>query len=299
MVYFGGRRPLSASPNTKIRNILKLMIKEDKRVVILTGKKDARVRGIVVCGDICRLLYLKNKYRMPTNGFDYYTEFYERPISTIMTHSFIKAHYDLPLFRGLHVMQERNIGTLPLIDRDGGLKGNITERDIAFLLAETNRDIKVRDLMSYNVTTCSPHYTIQDALNITCESGFRRLPVVKKDELVGYLTVKDLLSHFSREKIIKLIKNGKIDVVFDERITAIMITSIITIHPDASITEFAQTLKKHNFGALPVVEDEKLVGIITERDIVNVISIYNEKIKYPKTVQSFQKSPKGEWRKNF
>ena len=60
-----------------------------------------------------------------------------------------------------------------------------------------------------------------------------------------------------------------------------MNSPVITIHPNESITKCAQILKKHNIGALPVVEDGRLVGIITERDIVKAMAIPRSKYEAP------------------
>ena len=54
-----------------------------------------------------------------------------------------------------------------------------------------------------------------------------------------------------------------------------MKTPVITTEPEASITEVAKVLKKKNIGALPVVENQKLVGIITEHDIVRAMEFEN------------------------
>jgi CBS domain-containing protein len=272
--FFGEKKPVSAEDTDKVMDILKLMIKKDKRVIIITHEKFT-IKGIVVCSDICSCLGGGEKCEIDLSSAisGVYERLFERPISSIMTTSVIKVHDDVPLFIVVDLMLERKIGTIPLIDKYGDLVGVIMERNIAFLLADTNVTVKVREIMTPKVVTCPPECTIIEALRLVCGKGFRRLPIVQDDKLVGYLTVKDLLRYFTLAKVINLFKNGKFEAAFNEPIATIMNSPVITISPDESITKCAQILKKHNIGALPVVEGAHLVGIITERDIVKAMAI--------------------------
>lgn len=283
IIFFGEKKPVSASYTDNIMDILKLMIKKDKRVIILTDKQKFVIKGIIVCSDICSCLGGGDKCEIDFSsaGSGFYEKIFERPITSIMTTSVIKVHDDVPLFIGVELMIERKVGTLPIIDKHGDLVGVISERNIAFLLADTNVTVKVRDLMTPNVITCPPDCTIIQALRFICGKGIRRLPVVQDEELIGYLTVKDLLRYFTLEKVIQLFKNDDIETAFNEQISTIMNSPVITIHPNESITKCAQILKKHNIGALPVVEDGRLVGIITERDIVKAMAIPRSKYEAP------------------
>lgn len=288
--FFGEKKPLTAVYTDKIMDILKLMVKKDKRVVILTDKQKFVIKGIVVCSDICSCLGGGEKCVIfPSTSEVYensaasgvYEKLFERPISSVMTTSVIKVHDDIPLFIGIQLMIENKVGTMPIIDRHGDLVGVISERNIAFLLADTNTTIRVRDIMTPNVITCPPDCTIVQALQLVCSRGFRRLPIVQDEELVGYLTVKDLLRYFTLDHVIKLFKTGDIETAFNEKISIIMNSPVITIHPDESVTKCSQILKKHNIGALPVVEEGQLVGIITEHDFVKAMEIPTMKYEEP------------------
>lgn len=276
--FFGEKKPVSAEDTSSVMDVLKLMIKKDKRVIIITHEKFT-IKGIVVCSDICSCLGGGPKceidFGSATSGL--YERLFERPISSIMTTSVLKVHDDVPLFIVVDLMLERKIGTIPIIDKHGDLSGVITERHIAFLLADTNVTVKVREVMTPKVMTCPPESTIIEALRFVCSKGFRRLPIAQDGKLVGYLTIKDLLKYFTLDKVIDLFKSGKFETAFNESLATIMISPVITIHPDESITKCAQIMKKHNIGALPVVEEGHLVGIITERDIIKAMAIPRSK----------------------
>jgi len=273
--FFGEKKPVSAENTNTVMDILNLMIKKDKRVVIITDHQKFTIKGVVVCSDICSCLGggAKCEVDLGSTTSGVYERLFERPIASIMTTSVVKVHDDVPLFIVVDLMKERKIGTLPIIDKDGDLVGVITERNIAFLLADTNVTVKVREIMTPNVVTCPPDCTIIEGLRLVCSKGFRRLPIAQDGKLIGYLTVKDLLRYFTLETVINLFKAGEFETAFNEPIATIMNSPVITIHPEESITKCAQILKKHNIGALPVVEEDHLVGIITERDIVKAMAI--------------------------
>jgi len=289
IIYFGEKKLLACPYTKNMRDILQIMIKKNERVIFLTDKQDYTIKGVVVCGDICRLLRVGAMFKLGTEDLNYYHQIYKQSISSIMTRSVVQVYDHIPLSLGVQIMTTHNIGTLPLIDRNRNLSGVIRERDIAFLLAETNKKVKVRDIMSENVTSCAPNSTIYDALKITCNSGFRRLPVVHQHVLVGYLTVKDLLRYFNQKRVIELLKEGQIDQVFYEPISTIMTTPVLTIDPKASIVQFAQILKDYHIGALPVVKQNELVGIVTENDIVKAMAIAPTKIPSPPIIEVFKR----------
>lgn len=275
IIFFGEKKPLTALSSSKILDVFKLMAKKEKRILILTSEDKFRIQGIVATRDICQFLLQGASCDYCAQFPSHYHQIYEQPISAFMNTAVIKLEHQAPLFIGIEIMVQQNKGTLPLIDHHGDLRGIITERHIAFLLADTKKNVEVRvkDIMTPNPITCTPSQTIGDALGIICREGFRRLPVVQNEKLVGYFTVKDLLHYFIREEIVKSFKNHQIDPVFLEQISSIMKSPVITIGPEASVTECAHILKKRNIGALPVVEGGKLIGIITEHDLVKAMAI--------------------------
>ena len=275
-MFFGEKKPITAIETTKVLDVFKLMKKRDKRLVILTDQDRYHIKGIIATADICHFLLKGESCEYCSKFPSHYYQIYEQPISVLArARPVIKLHHETPLFIGVHIMNEQNIGMLPLIDKDSDLIGVITERHIAFLLADTkqNLEVKVKDIMTPNVITCTSSQTIGDALHIICEKGFRRIPVVDNGNLVGYFTVKDLLRYFVQDGVVKLFQDHNIDPIFHEKVNSIMVHPVITIDPEAAITQCASVLKKESIGGLPVVEDDKLVGIITEHDIVRAMAI--------------------------
>jgi len=124
----------------------------------------------------------------------------------------------------------------------------------------------VRNKMTANPFTISPDQTIPDAHELMEQHGVKRLPVVKNGKLVGLVTKEDILratpskaTTFSIGELTYLLSKMKI--------SQIMTKDIITISQDALLEEAATLMRDNDVGALPVVDGDKLVGIITESDI--------------------------------
>jgi acetoin utilization protein AcuB len=121
--------------------------------------------------------------------------------------------------------------------------------------------------MTPDPVTITPQNTIADAFALLRENKIRRLPVVDKGKLVGIMTERDLgdvspssATSLSIFEINYLLSKMTIDKVIKKQ-------KLITIVPDAYVEEAALLMRQHGIGALPVVEDGRLVGIITESDI--------------------------------
>jgi CBS domain-containing membrane protein len=125
--------------------------------------------------------------------------------------------------------------------------------------------LKVRDLMSPDVETLFVDETMDLANTILTLARIRHLPVVERDgRLVGVLTQRDLLRAFA-----DLYKRGKSESEQDRvSVTDIMTGDVTTIGPDDPALTAAELIWDNKFGCLPVVENEQVVGIITESDFV-------------------------------
>ena len=94
-------------------------------------------------------------------------------------------------------MKENNVGTV-LVTEGDQLKGLVTDRQIATKVVGAGKDpeqTKVSDFMTKDPVTASPDMVICDATEIIGENGYRRLPIVESDRVVGVLSVADIALH--------------------------------------------------------------------------------------------------------
>ena len=131
--------------------------------------------------------------------------------------------------------------------------------------------MRIRDIMSTNVVAVSEDTSIHDARKIMKAHKIRRLPVLKKDKLVGLVTERMLLEA-SPSPATALSIHELHYLLAKMTVKDIMVRNPFTISPDMPAEEALQLGQEKGFGAFPVVEDDKLVGIATESDIVRIMT---------------------------
>ncbi len=124
----------------------------------------------------------------------------------------------------------------------------------------------VRKKMTSNPFTISPDQTILDAQELMKQHNIRRLPVLKNGKLVGVVSKEDILRASPSKATTFSI--GEINYLLAKtKISKIMTKDPLTISSNALLEEAATLMRDHGVSFLPVVDDNKLVGIITESDI--------------------------------
>lgn len=128
----------------------------------------------------------------------------------------------------------------------------------------------VRSWMSERLITITPQTTLPVVQRIMLEHKIRRLPVVKSEKLVGIVTLGDIRE--ARASDATTLSIYELNYLMDKLTTKDFMTpNPITISPDATIAEAARLMVENKIGGLPVVDQERLVGIITETDLCRVL----------------------------
>ena len=129
----------------------------------------------------------------------------------------------------------------------------------------------VRDIMTTEVTTLQETDTLLDAAMIFARSSIRHLPILRETHLVGVLTERDvkrfspgILSGTSSEQYNQLMENTVLSKV--------MTRDPVTLKPDQQVSDAADIFVAKRFGCLPVVEDGRLVGIVTTSDMLRLMA---------------------------
>lgn len=128
--------------------------------------------------------------------------------------------------------------------------------------------IKVEDMMTRNSHTLLRSHTLGDAKQMMEEFDIRHILVINTDKrLLGLVTQRDLLS--AQESSLHAHPKDQ-TFTYATPLNEVMHTNIITVSPKAGLKESALYMQKHKVGCLPVVDKEKLVGIITDSDFVTI-----------------------------
>jgi len=124
--------------------------------------------------------------------------------------------------------------------------------------------MKVKDILRHKgnfVIAVSPDASVLDALKLMAEKNVGGVLVMTGDKLLGIFTERD----YARKIILK----GKTSA--ESRISEVMVTSLITITSDNNIADCMQLMTNKTIRHLPVVDDGKLVGLISIGDVVKSI----------------------------
>ena len=108
--------------------------------------------------------------------------------------------------------------------------------------------------------------TIEQAIAMINKNKFRRLPIVDDTKLVGMITVTDLIHFFVANK-----GTTSINDLFAESIDRVMTKQVISLPCETPLGEAAKVMSQKKIGGLPLLSNEQLVGILTERDILSII----------------------------
>jgi len=117
----------------------------------------------------------------------------------------------------------------------------------------------VKEVMNKNVKTVRPEDTVKESAKIMNESHIGALVVVSgTGEVVGILTERDILTD-----VVATGKNAD-----EVKVSEIMTPNIVTITPDKTLEEAADIMTENNIKKLPVVDQGRLIGIVTATDLI-------------------------------
>ena len=127
----------------------------------------------------------------------------------------------------------------------------------------------VSKIMTDHLFTINLSNTLEDAYHLMEKNKFHHLPVVSGNEIVGMISKSDLL----RVSYIEDYQNSDVTVTINNALSVekVMTKNPITVQADTTIREAAETLTKQEFHALPVLEGEHLVGILTSTDLIKYL----------------------------
>ena len=125
--------------------------------------------------------------------------------------------------------------------------------------------MQVRDIMTTNVVTISSHTLIMEARRTMEFHGVERLPVVDRGKLTGIVT-KDTMQKATPSEATSLSVWEMNYLLAKMTVEGLMKKEVVTIFPDATVEEAVATAQANRVGALPVMENNVLVGIVTTND---------------------------------
>lgn len=125
----------------------------------------------------------------------------------------------------------------------------------------------LRDIMSRKVVSISSDDTLDTVREIMELGSVRHLPVVRRGGLVGVVSQRDLLKA-SLSSVMGLPAEEQRRFLEGVSIGSVMSTPAVSVGPETGVREAAQLMSDRKIGCLPVVDAGRLVGIVTETDLL-------------------------------
>jgi acetoin utilization protein AcuB len=127
--------------------------------------------------------------------------------------------------------------------------------------------MKVRELMTGTPITVSPDTPVFDARQTMVKERIRHLLVIEGDRLMGIVTDRDIRLNLPSQAT--SLSVWEVNYLLAKlTVSKVMTTSVIIIGPDQEATDAARLMLEHKIGALPVMDGSRLIGILTETDVL-------------------------------
>ena len=125
--------------------------------------------------------------------------------------------------------------------------------------------MKVKDIMKRDLVTLTKEHTIKEALHLLEKNRIRHIPIVDEHgQIQGIVSDRDIRD--ARPSIFEQHSN---DSELDKPISSLMSTNIITAEPEDLVQEVASVFYLYHIGCLPITEDDRLVGMVTETELLH------------------------------
>ena len=274
------RDVISIPPSKSIKETAEVMMKHEFRRLPVTDPGSGKLLGFVTVMDILDFLGGGNKFNIIVNKYeDNFLAAINEPIRQIMSRDLIVLSNKDSIEKTIDVMLENQIGAVPIVDSDEQLVGIVTERDIALSLAGVLTEERVQDYMSTKVFTTTPGTPVESASKIMVRNRLRRIPIIGGEadiskaakKLLGIITSTDIIRFLNAKDLFENLNSNLASDVLNTKLSDIMVEKLITVPPTERLGDLCQIFLDNNIGGVPVVKNDEVVGIITERDILRAI----------------------------
>jgi CBS domain-containing protein len=130
----------------------------------------------------------------------------------------------------------------------------------------------VEDVMTSDLRITAPETPIGTVTREMVKHHFRRLPIVSDDVLFGIVTATDIVKYIGTGEVFEKMVTGDVSDVMSLPVRTLINGTLHTTTPEKNINETAKEMLDKGVGALPVIEDSRLIGLVTEYDLVKAFA---------------------------
>ncbi|WP_405290022.1 CBS domain-containing protein [Methanobrevibacter sp.] len=199
-------------------------------------------------------------------------------IKNLMSEDLITVDKDQNLSDALKLLRKHNVSRLP-VTNNKELVGIISERDIANKLGSSKYEsmpasrLHISSVMVKDVFTVPQSMQLEEVAKLMLDNGIGSVPVMDDDKMVGIVSKADFVT----------LATG---IAFDKiTVKEIMSKDLVSASPTDRLIHARRLMLESNVGRLPVLDDDKLVGMITSKDLMRAFIDFRKKVpeKYQKS----------------
>jgi len=262
-----GRYPpaIVVKPETSLLNVMLEMNRKKIRHAVVADD-EGRLEGVVSAKYLINLMGGGDKFRKVVEEYnmDLYTAL-ERETAYSIMFPYPWCSLDDSLVEVVDLMMERDIGALPVVDDNRRVVGIISEKHLMALFSDVETHVRVGEIMTTCLITLPPQASVLEGQKVMISNDIRRLVLKTTTGLKGILTIMDLISFYSNEKTLSMLKDKRLKEVHATPLQALNPKEIVTVDPLEDIGKAISIMRKHGIGHLIVGKGQ---GIITERDFL-------------------------------
>jgi CBS domain-containing protein len=269
------RRPVyTVTRTTTILGALEEMTRRGVRVLPVVPPSKPLLEGIVTVMDMVDYLGGGERFNivLRRHSGNLYSALLREQVASIMNSNPITASVEDSIPEIIEKMVVNNVGVLPVVYPDGSLWGIITEHDLVKELMGKKVGRKVGEVMTRNVIVIESSASLGEAMKTMVRYGVRRLPVLENDAVWGMITAKDVVRFFGSHDVFRYVESDRVEDVLETPVKVVGSPTFYTIEPGADVGDAATIMMEKGVSSLLVVEDGRLTGIVTERDILYALA---------------------------
>jgi len=257
---------ISTHPSTTIKKTAGLMRDNDVRRLPVIHPGTKKLEGMITAIDIIDFLGGGEKYRIIERDFNgNFLSAVNSAIAKIMRPSqYLEQKASVE--EVVDIMLDKKTSCIPVVAgrKDMQVVALVTERDILPKDDPDGLGVTVGEIMKKELITASLGMMLSDVSKIMVRNQIRRLPVIREDRLVGVVTSLDVLGYLEKGDF----KGVGAEENLSTRVEEIMAENVVFLAPQEDLGEVVKLVRETGYGGFPVVEDDKVQGIITTTDVL-------------------------------
>lgn len=261
---------VSVQSTSPISACVGLMAKSGfKRLPVVLASE--RLVGIISALDIANFFGGGEYYKIIERLSHSFYKAMEQPVELIMSKDVISVSYDAKIGETAELMIRYDLSLLPITNKEGVLVGVVSVRDFLEKAEYSIPDVTVREIMKSDVTTVSLNDSVRDACVKAVNYRRHRLPVIFNDQVMGIFSTMDLVRYLASSEPYKRLITGTVEEALNIRVADIATPEVIYVSPTNRLSKVYRIMRERKVGYLPVIENGKLMGYISEKELLRFI----------------------------